>query len=126
MSAKTNGSEIDKDQHYGKFQAGEDRKSARQEAQHKLAMRIAHKAVDISDDSEEMKIEANRSGIGALGVAGIALAAAAIPGIMGLAMFLNKPAPVVEKVPVEVQKLFQSDTTVEAGPLTTEPGKVEP
>lgn len=55
---------------YGRYQHYENRRD-------RLGLRMAHKALDMSDD--EMQINANRHGIGTAGVIGIAAAASLIP-----------------------------------------------
>lgn len=88
---------VDKDELYGEFLRGkrEDRK---------LMLKAAHKALDIADD--DMHVEANKTtGIGALGAAGIALAAGLGPAGLGAAMLwkmfdkpAEKPVPGVDKI----------------------------
>ena len=75
--------EIDKEQHYGRYQRQEDRRSS-------LGMKVAHKALDIPES--DMDIQANKTGIGALGVAGVALASSIVPALLG-AFMLFKDAP---------------------------------
>ena len=62
-----------------------------QEWQDQLAKRASHKALDIPED---MNITANKSGIGAVGAVGIALAAALGPalGIVSYAHWNKQPA----------------------------------
>ena len=79
--------EIDKNRLYGRYQRREDQRG-------RLALRVAHKALDIPDD--EMHINANRTGIGAKGAIGVALAAG-LPGVaVALSLlgsnWINKPA----------------------------------
>lgn len=69
MSEPSNPTGIDKDALYGDYRKAVDDR-------HKLAMKAAHKALDIAPD-DDVKIEANKvsNGIGAKGVVGAALAA---------------------------------------------------
>lgn len=75
----------DKKALYGVFQAGQDWQS-------KLYRKGAHKALDIADD--DMAIHANRTqtGLGALGVAGVALAAGGLPAALLALQALRGPA----------------------------------
>lgn len=87
---------IDKDLLYGDFRAAEKRRQD-------LAMRAAHKALDLADDP--MHIEANRTtnGVGAKGLVGAALAAG-LPtaGLAGLLLMRQPQAapPARDEPPV--------------------------
>ena len=79
--------------------------------QDNLAKRFAHKAVDIP---EEMKIEANKTGISGWSVAGIVAAAGLGPAAMGLGMLWNQR----DKLPVQlpgVDKVLKQDADVKIG-----------
>ena len=73
---------IDKDTLYGKFQDMEDKKAA-------LALKAAHKALDIADD--DMHIQANQThnhtGLGTKGVVAIAMAAG-LPALLAVTLLL--------------------------------------
>jgi len=97
-------SSIDKQFLYGRYQAGEDRRT-------KLALKMAHKALDIPDD--EMNIDARKyerkTGLGALGLAGVALASGAAPLALAAAMWFGGRAkpPVAPPVAVPAEKPMQ-------------------
>ena len=103
--------EIDKEKLYGRYQKGEDARS-------KLAMKMAHKALDIPIDDMDIKSNTttttNVSGIGTKGALGIA-AAAGLPGLLIAALLglggmghlpapVDKPAPPAIVVPIPVDK----------------------
>lgn len=85
--------EIDKEQHYGRYQKMEDRRS-------NLGMKVAHKALDIPED--DMNIKVKHTGIGAVGAVGIALAAAALPTALAAYLAFKQPA-VNPAAPVNVK-----------------------
>ena len=78
---------IDKDMLYGDYRkAVEDR--------HNLAMKAAHKALDLAPD-DDMKIEANRTtnGVGGKAVVGAALAAGLPAAALAGLLLTRQPAP---------------------------------
>lgn len=92
---------IDKDALYGNFQRHSD-------ARNRLAMKAAHKALDIADD--DMQINANKSGIGPMALVGTVLAATVAPSLLAGALLFKGPA--TPSTPV--------------GPATTPPAAVPP
>ena len=76
---------IDKDFLYGKWQAGEDKKS-------KLAYKVAGKALDIADDDVNINAPRNTtvSGIGAKGLVGAVAATALGTSVLGAALLWNR------------------------------------
>ena len=68
---------------------------ARTDWQEKLYRRAAHKSLDIPDD--DMQINTHKSGIGALGLMGVALAAG-LPGGLVAYQMLKGPADTVPPV----------------------------
>src|SRR5262245_57916195 len=107
---------IDKDALYGKFQMHQD-------AQNKLALTAAHKALDIPQ--EDMQITANRYGIGPMGLLA-ALVASSIPTAIALCLAFGRPQAVpktetkVDYIELEVQSKAGPDgkeqTTRTPGP----------
>jgi hypothetical protein len=110
MTQNLNGTGIDKNAHWGRYQNREDVEQGKQDARDDLALSMAHKALDIPrTKQDDMQIKADKTtnvnGLGAGGVAGIALAAAGLPAaLLGLHLWRGpadtKPAPVVETRPV--------------------------
>ena len=95
-SSNNNSAGIDKEFLYGKFQRAVD-------WQQKLAKKASYKALDIAED--DVNINANKTGIGALGAIGIALAAGlpsmGMAGLLAYSMLGDKPettAPTPEKI----------------------------
>lgn len=85
---------IDKEKLYGKFQAGEDDRRARDK---KLFNRAVHKALDIAvEDDVNITSTHTKTGIGTWGVVGIALSAA-LPALIGACVacyvLMKHPAP---------------------------------
>jgi len=79
--------EIDKTQHYGRYQHGEDQRR-------RLALKVAHKALDIP---EEDMVRVDKRGVGALALIGVALAAGLPAALLGFAMLRSSPpAPPVQ------------------------------
>jgi len=74
--------------------------------QDKLYRKAAHKSLDIPDD--DMQINSNKSGVGALGLTGVALAAG-LPGALMAFQMLRGPetpvAPVVHPPQIKVDDL---------------------
>ena len=99
---------IDKKQLWGWWKDREDVKE-------RLYMKAAHKALDIPDD--DMQINANKSGIGALGAIGIALAAGIAPSILGLFILLrDRPVqPEAPKTPPPIEKIIDKTKDVDLG-----------
>lgn len=87
-------SEIDKEQLYGRYQKQEDKRAA-------LGMKMAHKALDIPED--DMQINANKTttGIGTLGVLGVAGLSALIPGALAAYMMLKPAADAIAPAPTK-------------------------
>ena len=84
---------MDKESLYGKFQKHQD-------AKNNLAMKAAHKALDIADDDMNINVQNKSAGVGSLGLMGIALAAG-LPGVLVAGAMLLKPAlPSTPKSPV--------------------------
>ena len=77
----------DKNYLYGEFQK-------HQQQRDKLGLRMAHKALDIPED--DMNIMANtttnKTGLGALGAVGVALASAAVPSALAAYLAFKEPA----------------------------------
>ena len=105
---------VDKELLYGKFQAGEDRRD-------RLAYRAAHKALDMAYE-EDMNINASKTGIGALGIAGIVAAASICPFILGLSMLLKSAPPAAAPVIQEktVEKVLMRDADIGVGEVIVE------
>lgn len=111
---------IDKDALYGDFRE-------RQNRENKLYLRAAHKSLDIPyDDMGDIGSNntTTNSGVGTLGVAGIALASGGLPvAALWLAGLFDKPeiptkpepAPVVkpDAKPETVEKIIKDDWNVE-------------
>lgn len=99
-----NGTGIDKDAHYGRFQKHQDRKN-------NLAIKAAHKALDIADDDMNITATTNNhkgSGIGTLGAMGIAAVAGLAPvlAIWGMGGMPGIPKA-LPQVPVMTQPAAQ-------------------
>ena len=123
---------LNKDQLYGRYQAAEDRKA-------KLALRVAHKALDMPD--EDMRIEANRTntGVDPRAVIGLAALTGLLPVLGAGATYLalhGSPAPATPPVapPVATQpitppkdseyvvRFFDKDgKPIEVPPLSSKP-----
>lgn len=111
MSASNgNSTGIDKQSLYGDFRN-------RLKWQDILYKRAAYKALDIPED--DMQINNSKSGIGALGAIGIALAAGlpglGMAGMLGYALLGNKPVPPVPGADKIVEKVITETTDVRAG-----------
>ena len=76
--------EIDKQEHYGDFRDAAKRRE-------KLYMKAVHKSLDLPEEMGD--INANRTGIGALGAVLIALAAGLGPTVLGAYMLLREMKP---------------------------------
>lgn len=111
-------SDIDKDHLYGRYQKQEDRRNA-------LSMKMAHKALDIPED--DMHIHANRTGLGALGAIGIAIASAlptaALFGYMALKDNHQPPAP---PAPIQKAQEWKIDFWIEDGQMKMKPQEAKP
>ena len=97
--------EISKDFLYGRYHAGEERRQ-------KLAMKAAHKALDIPDD-DDMQIKADRTtvnGVGAKGLIGVALAAGLPIAALSGALLLRPQATPAVTQPPPVVKEFDAVT----------------
>jgi hypothetical protein len=93
MSTSTAKQAVDKKFMYGKFDDGEKANRQRRNFQEKIAYKAADIAMDPEDD---VYVEANRTGIGPAGLAGVA-AAIGIPslasiGILAYALMNQQPA----------------------------------
>lgn len=118
MSMATNGQEVDKEALYGRYLRTAD-------AQEKLALKLAHKALDIGED---MDIQANQthnhyhppaSGGSTLGKLAVGAAVAMGAGGLGLGLWslLRDPA---EKVIEKVIPGVDTETTVLPGEIILE------
>ena len=114
MSTTPNRSEIDKEAAYGRFSKGEDRKQQFDDRKRRFGLKLAHKAVDIPFEDEDVNVQANKHGIGGLALAGIVAAAGIGPAAMGLGMLWNQR----DKLPVQlpgVEKVIKQDADVRIG-----------
>ena len=84
-------SEIDKNALYGNFQRYQDQRQ-------RLGMQAARKALDLADD--EMNINANRTGIGPLGLLGAVVSGAG--AVIAGAMLLRSPPAATAPAPAPV------------------------
>ena len=89
---------VDKQQLYGKYEEGEDRRHKARERQRTFAERVAHKAHDMAmdEDKDDVKVTTTKTGIGAGGAIGIA-ALGALPslgaiGALAWALFKDQPS----------------------------------
>lgn len=105
---------IDKQALYGDFRD-------RLKWQDTLYRRAAHKALDIPED--DMLINANKSGIGALGAIGIALASGLpIAALAGAMLLGNKPATPTIPTPEKIIETVTETIGVRAGiPIVEKP-----
>lgn len=86
---------LDKASLYGRYNNAEDTKAAKADQRENLAMRAAHKALDIpQEDVEDVKINANKYGLGTLGAVGLALATGLpVAGLAGAMLLKSGSAP---------------------------------
>jgi hypothetical protein len=111
----SNGSsqEIDKKLLYGQFIKG-------LEDDRKLGLKAAYKALDIPED---MDIKVKKTGIGALGAIGIALASGLAPAGLGMAMLWNQAKPIAEKIIEKPGQILKGDANVEVEDVIVRPPK---
>lgn len=85
----------DKKYLYGRYQDREDVQAAKMDARESLAMKQAHKALDIPQECEEdVKINANKYGLGTWGAVGLALATGLpVAGLAGAMLLKGGSAP---------------------------------
>ena len=96
---------IDKPNLYGRFEEGEQDERRSNEEERKLAMKVAHKALDVRQNGEPVQINTS-SGISTIGLLGtVGLSAAAI---VAAAFFLRSPAtPVVPSAPTSAAPSYK-------------------
>ena len=98
--------EVDKQELYGDFRDAAEKRD-------KLYMRAAHKALDIPEEMGD--INANRTGIGTLGVLGAILLGACGPSAISLWMLMH-PTPTAPPATATEQKPAQWEVKWKLGP----------
>lgn len=98
----TSSSEVpDKHELYGQFTNGEQRNHLFDDRKRRFSLKLAHKAVDIPFEEDEMNITANKTGLGGGAIAAIVAAAGIGPALMAAMLLMKPPSPAQATQPIK-------------------------